>query len=141
MKLKISILLVLLFIGGCSSYNENIIFNSTIDTINVEISGYSLKNMNTKIGVSGLRLPSKEKIAFRLSTDTLLVNINLSTNKIPFKYDMLEIFIYTPNGIERGPFISAISDTLFFKNYPCGRVKKSNIVIDIDTKTFYKKTK
>jgi hypothetical protein len=131
--MKLGILFIItLFLGACTAYNENLVFNSTNDTINVEI--YGLKGSSSKdsqVGIYGLRLPKKEKIAFRLNSDTLLVNYRLSVEKIPFSYDTLEIFIYTPSGNESGLFISSILDTLFLKDYSYNSILKSKTVVEI----------
>ena len=75
------------------------------------------KNENYQIGVYACKLENNEKLAFYLIGDTLILNSKGNIEKVDFKHDLLEVFIYNSKDPDNMFFCSSPNDTLFLKQF------------------------
>jgi len=82
-------------------------------------------------GVYACKLEYNDKVSFCVTDDTLTINTNVETEKIKFKHDLLEVFIYNSKDVENMFFNSTPSDTLFLKQYERADFYKISDTINI----------
>ena len=103
--------------GEDKSYSKSIT-NRNDKSVYVEMYALNKNKIeNYQTGVYACKLEYNDKVAFCVTGDTLTINTNVETEKVEFKHDLLEVFIYNSKDAENMFFYSSPSDTLFLKQY------------------------
>ncbi|WP_321281554.1 hypothetical protein [Marinifilum fragile] len=132
-----SILLITLLVfvaqfGENKSYSK-CLTNKNDKTVYIEM--YALNNDEKEkyqIGVYACKLEYNKKVNFCLTGDTLTINTNTITEKVEFKHDLLEVFIYNSKDPDNMFFYSTPNDTLYLKQFKRTDFFKINDLINIE---------